>query len=373
MAKAPVTIETQTKDRVERSTKDGKSVGNRSRRDAKPDAPVSRRDARPESTSYNPIYTGAVGDELSLIKVNKQVYSRDQFNKVFDNSFEELQRKEDTFSAKQFFELYQALFFDIPKIGANSHLDIIRKSSAYVDLEGSTGTSKNDLANSLQDRIFELETELLQAKQIAPEHPFFRNGTLVGEKNNEGRTGKVYYMDKGFKRQINYTDTFWALLIKTLGYDSKDAHDGEKWFPYATTEVLSQIKTGPNLGAGNMEQATYIENGEMFIGDNVTDDTKDAEIARLRNRLNQIESGDFSTLPALDALSIDVSEIEGIGDDIRTKVELGMDAVVNSVLSPLLTTNNNRYQEFRGNMGLRVKIIVTDVLMSFLNYANEQG
>ena len=106
----------------------------------------------------------------------------------------------------------------------------------------------------------------------------------------------------------------------------------------------------------------------MYFGENVTDDTKDAEINRLREQLNDIRSGNFDSLPALDAMTIDVGEIEIIGDEMGGKLAERMDAVVSDYLT-VFNSQTAQYQNFRDHVSnVLVKDLAVDVLTKFLNY-----
>lgn len=223
--------------------------------------------------------------EKSTIKLNREIYSLKGFNQTVGIEFEEFTKKEDNFSPEQFFQLYNSLFFEIPKLGENSHVSLIRRSKEYVG-NFNINDPKDNVIDSLNNRIIELEEELLLANQTDPEHPFFKNGTIVGKLNSSD----AYYMDKGFKRKINYTEDFWRVLIKVLGYNPSDYPDGPGWFPSTSQQILSQIPTGPNLDESNFEQPTTIENGELIIGTSITSNTKDAQINNLRSQVNQLNT-----------------------------------------------------------------------------------
>ena len=45
----------------------------------------------------------------------------------------------------------------------------------------------------------------------------------------------------------------------------------------------------------------------MFVGENVTDDTKDAQINNLKKQLRDIKSGDFSNAPELEAFLVGIN------------------------------------------------------------------
>lgn len=221
--------------------------------------------------------------DKSTIKLNREIYSRKGFNQTVGIDFEEFSKKEDTFSVTQFFQLYNALFFDIPRIGVESHNTIKRRSSEFIRGFSADNDPKDDTIDNLNDKILELEQQLLLANQTDPEHPFFRNGSLVAESVDGQRTGKFYYMDKGYKRKVDYNATFYKTLLSVLGYPTSDD------YPEASKNILSQIKTGPNLGEGNFEQSTFIENGELYVGENVNDDTKDARINSLSNEVKDLK------------------------------------------------------------------------------------
>jgi len=102
------------------------------------------------------------------IKLTKQVYDKNQYQKVIDTSFTQLVQPTivPTGSAlptvNQFFEYYNQLFFDIPKFGeVNSHEYLIKTSQEYV------GTSNvvNDEIQALIDEITELRQENLDLQQ----------------------------------------------------------------------------------------------------------------------------------------------------------------------------------------------------------------
>lgn len=84
----------------------------------------------------NPVPTSYQGN----INFTRTIYSRRDFNSKVDSSFTELSTKEPSVSVERFFELYNEIFFEIPKYGENSHSSIIEISQDYV----------NDYVNPLQ-------------------------------------------------------------------------------------------------------------------------------------------------------------------------------------------------------------------------------
>lgn len=103
------------------------------------------------------------------IEFNKQVYNKNQYEKVIDTSFKQLgiqpiqEQIENQPTVNDFFEMYNELFYDIPETGdINSHEYLIRKSSEYIGFE-----ANQEEIEALQNEISQLRTELLDAqKQI---------------------------------------------------------------------------------------------------------------------------------------------------------------------------------------------------------------
>jgi len=102
------------------------------------------------------------------IVLTKQVYDKNQYQKVIDTSFTQLVQPitADTASAlptvNQFFDYYNQLFFDIPKFGeTNSHEYLIKTSTEYIGASAIV----NDELQALIDEITELRQENLDLQQ----------------------------------------------------------------------------------------------------------------------------------------------------------------------------------------------------------------
>ena len=331
MGKAPVTIEEAKKPIIPLA---GKSPAK---------SPNSDRYRKPntEDTPPTEAQVAAPLDPVEIINkstitLNREIYSRKGFNQTVGVDFEEFSKKEDTFSVTQFFQLYNALFFDIPRIGVESHNAIKRRSSEFIRGFSADNDPKDDTIDNLNNKVLELEQQLLLANQTDPEHPFFRNGSLVAESVDGQRTGKFYYMDKGYKRKVDYTATFYKTLLSVLGYPTADD------YPETSITILSQIKTGPNLSEGNFEQGTFIENGELYVGENVNDDTKDARINDLNDQLGQIKSGDFSNAPELEAFVVDSDEAQTITDNIANFIENKLNEIFEREFGSSFIASNGR-------------------------------
>jgi hypothetical protein len=102
------------------------------------------------------------------VTLTKQVYDKNQYQKVIDTSFTQLVQPTIAAtgstlpSVNQFFDYYNQLFFDIPKFGEiNSHEYLIKTSQEYI---GTTNVV-NDEIQALINEITELRQENLDLQQ----------------------------------------------------------------------------------------------------------------------------------------------------------------------------------------------------------------
>jgi len=97
-------------------------------------------------------------------KLNRQVFSKQDFLNTVDTTFHELGIKTpaevnplDFITIDQFFVLYDKLFYDIPKEGeVNSHRFLINESTAYAGAD-----QLNEDIQALLDEIAQLREDLL--------------------------------------------------------------------------------------------------------------------------------------------------------------------------------------------------------------------
>ena len=104
------------------------------------------------------------------VKIQKTIYSLNQFNNVVDTKFSQLahskndQPVEEEKSVNDFFELYDILFYDIPLSGSDeSHLGLATRSLDYL------GISLEDLQteiDTLREENIDLKNQILLASQI---------------------------------------------------------------------------------------------------------------------------------------------------------------------------------------------------------------
>ena len=103
---------------------------------------------------------------MSQIPVQKTVFNKDTYGRVVDTQFKQLisPSGEETlsFTVDDFFELYEQVFYQIPREGeVNSHQYILQKEAEYL------GISLNqDDIQALLDEITSLRQQVLDTQTI---------------------------------------------------------------------------------------------------------------------------------------------------------------------------------------------------------------
>jgi hypothetical protein len=105
---------------------------------------------------------------MEQVNLNKNVFLKDQYEKVIDTSFTQLVQPAATssvvplsISVAEFFTNYQTLFFEIPKYGAtNSHEYLIKTSQAYAG-----DFNNDDTIQALIEEVTSLRQENLDLQQ----------------------------------------------------------------------------------------------------------------------------------------------------------------------------------------------------------------
>jgi hypothetical protein len=106
---------------------------------------------------------------MSQIPIEKQVFDKNTFGRVIDTEFHQLLNNisEDTptFTIDDFFQLYEQLFYQIPKEGnANSHQYIIEKEAEYLDI-----IINQDNIQALLEEITNLRQQVLDTQTALDE------------------------------------------------------------------------------------------------------------------------------------------------------------------------------------------------------------
>jgi hypothetical protein len=166
------------------------------------------------------------------IVFDKIIYSSNIFKQRISSEFSELNpfvNEEENLDA--FFDFYNRIFYSIPSTGPNSHTTLLENSKNflqnYVD-------PKDQIIFDLEKEISQLELENEELKN-PQENPLFRNSTLISIGT------QAYYMDKGYRRPVNYTQDFWRVLTSLVKEPVVEV----------TETILKSIPLGPDINESN--------------------------------------------------------------------------------------------------------------------------
>tara|TARA_Y100000593_G_scaffold89174_1_gene172779 strand:- start:1214 stop:1519 length:306 start_codon:yes stop_codon:yes gene_type:complete len=95
------------------------------------------------------------------MKLKKKFYTSKSTDKIIDRSFSELKKEEEKMSIFKFFQHYSKLFYEIPKVGSQSHSVLFQRSGDYLD---DPTNSKDKKIKELQNKIIELEAQIADLK-----------------------------------------------------------------------------------------------------------------------------------------------------------------------------------------------------------------
>ena len=106
---------------------------------------------------------------MSQIPIEKQVFDKNGFGRVIDTQFHQLlnNQSEETpeFTIEDFFELYENLFYQIPKEGdTNSHRYILEKEADYLGV-----IVNQDDIQALLEEITNLRQQVLDTQTALAE------------------------------------------------------------------------------------------------------------------------------------------------------------------------------------------------------------
>ena len=101
------------------------------------------------------------------VKFNKQVFNRNNYQKIIDTSFKQLgvktiqEQLDEQPTIEEFFETYNEIFYNIPELGeTNSHEFLIKKSSEYINFD-----PNQEIIEALQAEISQLRIDLLETQK----------------------------------------------------------------------------------------------------------------------------------------------------------------------------------------------------------------
>ena len=106
---------------------------------------------------------------MSQIPVQKTVFNKDQYSRVIDTQFNQFTsqgtEEELSFTIDDFFELYDQLFYQIPRDGeTNSHQYILQREADYLGID-----LNQDDVQALLDEITSLRQQVLDTQTVVNE------------------------------------------------------------------------------------------------------------------------------------------------------------------------------------------------------------
>ena len=102
-----------------------------------------------------------------IIQLQKRHYGQSSVSELLDRSFSEIAKTKENQTPENFFNLYNQLFFDIPKEGKLSHTFLIEESSKLVEFEKDTENIQPllDEISQLREQILSYQEQLIEANK----------------------------------------------------------------------------------------------------------------------------------------------------------------------------------------------------------------
>ena len=107
---------------------------------------------------------------MSQIPVQKTVFNKDTYERVINTQFKQflnsnVEEEQPSFTIEDFFQLYEDLFYQIPKEGdTNSHRYILQREADYLGVS----ISQDDI-QALLNEITSLRQQVLESQQTINE------------------------------------------------------------------------------------------------------------------------------------------------------------------------------------------------------------
>tara|TARA_Y100000592_G_scaffold67491_1_gene104872 strand:- start:2619 stop:3956 length:1338 start_codon:yes stop_codon:yes gene_type:complete len=150
-----------------------------------------------------------------IVELQKRHYGTRDASQILDRSFVELTKTRDSLTPETFFNLYRELFYDLPKIGDNSHTLLIKESRDYVK---DYIDPKDAIIDELTQKIIDFERNSIE---IPSEHPLFPNGTALRVGTDiQNLSGPLGIMQEGRFRKISNrgNPSPFTILKRPLGF-----------------------------------------------------------------------------------------------------------------------------------------------------------
>ena len=163
-----------------------------------------------------------IKNKKAIISLNKKVYKNKQTTDFINTSFSELIKSNPNYTIPKFFEVYENLFYDIPKKGEKSHNSLIVQSQEYIN---DYNDPKESIIEKLLEDLEKKDEELNLKQNPEPkENVFYPNGTFLRTHgwNAEVVEGvpqglPIWVMQEGLKREFKSYDVY-KIVKRALGF-----------------------------------------------------------------------------------------------------------------------------------------------------------
>ena len=211
------------------------------------------------TTKNNQISNSFPTGSNTSFPLSKTIISN-QKAKTQSTVFKEIIISEEKYDNKKILEIYNDLFYQIPKKGKKSHTSIIEQSTDYVYPEQNQNLEDN--IKILEEQIEELNEKYLfeTLPKTNSQHPLWDNGLILQEgdtiNNSPVEPGStMWYMQQGLKRKINNSSRgYYVRLLRQSNGEIVHKNDGSYIAPsespnfrYLTPEELNDIKDGEDI------------------------------------------------------------------------------------------------------------------------------
>jgi hypothetical protein len=192
----------------------------------------------PLASNYNPdanTNDASVCEYYQSFDLKKEVYGANDSKENLDTNFKELNVQ--NYTIKQFFKLYNELFYEVPKKGLLSHNTIVSKSKKYI------GNYEHPRNKDILALMRQMKDALFKFYSIPDRHSIVRNNSVLISRD----TKNLYYVQSFKRRHIPVGDVGVEIIsyIKEInGYNP----DADIAIPMSQT-AINLIPQGPPIGS----------------------------------------------------------------------------------------------------------------------------
>ena len=193
---------------------------------------------------------------------SKKIISNQKSSKIQDGDFKEIALTEEEINDDNLKDIYEELFYEIPKKGEESHEFILVQSNEALYPEINENLD-NDI-KFLEQELLEKNSEYLNKTlpELLQIHPVFPNGIFIQEGNTNSNTpidpeSTIWFVQQGYRRAIlGSNKEFWTQLIrKAIGDKTIDPLGNPislapPILRYSTPEDIMSMKEGQDIATG---------------------------------------------------------------------------------------------------------------------------